>query len=131
MVYAPPHSNLKGPKMDAKFQQLNDMAKEVKSSIGVNEPKVLPEDFVPTVFSVICARGKVAYESQGNTWFRGLVRQYTRQYAKASKMEKSIIVSVIVDTVRKASPVGSFIRKVKGKWQEVSEGVARERVGQS
>ncbi|CAB9515267.1 Nitrilase family, member 2 [Seminavis robusta] len=121
--------------MDPKVKQLTDMAKEVKekahSSIGEDKFRALPPDFVPTEFSVICARGKRAYESKGNTWFRSLVAQYAHRYATAStKMEKSVVVTTIVDTVRKASPVGSFIRKVKGQWQEVSEGVARERVGQ-
>ena len=120
------------PRMD----KIADIAKSVKansaSAVGGSKFEPLPSDFEPTEFSVICARGKRAYESPGNTWFRALVEQHSLQYANATnKMEKSIVVSTIVETVRKASPQGSFIRKINGVWQEVSEGVARERVGQT
>lgn len=120
------------PKMD----KIADIAKAVKansaSAAGSSKFRSLPPDFEPTEFSVICARGKRAYESAGNRWFRALVEQNSQKYANASnKMEKSIVVSAVVETVRKASPVGSFIRKIDGRWQEVSEGIARERVGQT
>ena len=119
-----------------KMDKIEDLAKSVKvksaASVGNSKFQPLQVDYEPTEFSVICARGKRAHDSPGNTWFRSLVEQHSLQYANAStKMEKSVVVSTIVETVRNASPQGSFVRKVNGHWQEVSEAVARERVGQT
>ncbi len=48
-------------------------------------------------------------------------------------MEKSGIVSVIIRTVRSRSPVGGFVKldSTTGRWQEVGDHLAREKVGQT
>lgn len=118
-----------------KMDKISELAKSVQSnsnaSIWSKKAVPLPADFEPTEHSVICARGKGAYESPGNTWFRSIVQEQALYYKNANKVTKSLAVTSIVETVRKASPEGSFIRKVNGRWHEVAEGVARERVGQS
>ena len=119
-----------------RMDKISEIAKSMKANSvaqeGPKNAKPLPESFEPTEYSVICARGKRAYESPGNTWFRSLVEQHRQQYLNAAnKVAKSIVVTTIVDTVRKASPEGSFVRKINGRWHEVSEAIARERVGQT
>jgi hypothetical protein len=53
-------------------------------------------------------------------------------YANATiKFEKSMFVSLIVEGVRENSPSGGFVREESGRWYEVGDGAAREKVGQS
>ena len=53
--------------------------------------------------------------------------------AKAeSKVFKSIVVSSIVNWVHKESPNGGFVKKMNdGRWCEVGDNLAREKVAQS
>merc|ERR1712187_915627 len=52
------------------------------------------------------------------------------EYADSkTKLEKSAIVSKLVDLVRESSPEGAFVRYEAGSWWEVSDAVAREKVG--
>ena len=56
------------------------------------------------------------------------------RYSEAStKLEKSTIVSSILQTVRSQSPEGGFIKldPASGTWQEVGDHLAREKVGQT
>ncbi|KAL7574357.1 hypothetical protein ACA910_008460 [Epithemia clementina (nom. ined.)] len=98
----------------------------------------------PGPTDVICARGKRAFNHPGNRRFRELVERHMDQYSKATtKLEKSVLVSQIVDGVRHATPPGGFLREsedpaaaVQQKndelpvWYEVGDAVAREKVGQ-
>lgn len=95
------------------------------------ERKKLPKNFSPGKYDVICARGKVATTHSGNIIFRQLIQKYKSEYAQAkSKLEKSIIVSKVVDSVRDNSPDGGFVKKVCDQWYEVGDSVAREKIGQ-
>ena len=47
-----------------------------------------------------------------------------------TKLEKTVIVSTILDDVRTASPNGGFIKKYNGQWFEVGDHIAREKIGQ-
>ena len=96
----------------------------------------------PGPFSVICARGKKAKNHSGNQHYRMILQQHVGRYSKASsKLEKSLVVSEIVESVRFAvanckssssnpSCGGAFVKQQKdGTWLEVSDEVAREKVG--
>lgn len=94
----------------------------------------LGEGFKPGEYDVICGRGKACYNHQGNKNFRATVETYLPQYFNASsKLEKSLLVSSIVEAVREKSPEGGFVKKdhATGKWFEVGDQLAREKVGQS
>ena len=97
------------------------------------ERKQLDPDFSPGKYDVICSRGKFAALHAGNVRFRKLIQQQKPDYAKATnKLEKSIIVSKIVDSVREFTPNGGFVKKFEdGRWYEVGDSVAREKIGQS
>ena len=92
----------------------------------------LPYGFQPGPYDVICARGKYAWNSSGNRYFRSLVEEQVEQYASTkNKAERSVIVSNIVDTVRSKSSGGGFIKQeADGGWVEVGDTLAREKVGQ-
>ena len=82
---------------------------------------------------VICGRGKHCFNHPGNRKFRYLVETFLSSYAEAScKLEKSIVVSRIVDEVRRNSPNGGFVKQDynSGHWREVGDRLAREKVGQ-
>jgi hypothetical protein len=90
----------------------------------------LPASFVPGPLDVICARGKDAKMHEGNQRLRFLVQLCSSQYSSAiSKLEKSMIVSSIVDVVRLGNCEG-FVKKEKDGWYEVGDKVAREKCGQ-
>ena len=70
----------------------------------------------------------------GNVRFREIIRsQLPRYNACRSKMEKSLIVTNIVDSVRDYSPNGGFVKKDKttGVWYDVGDNLAREKIGQT
>ncbi|CAB9502990.1 Nitrilase family, member 2 [Seminavis robusta] len=97
------------------------------------DSKNLPPSFKPDNWSVICGRGKECYGHVGNKRLKVLVNASLERYsATKSKMEKTLIVTSIVDSVREASPSGGFVKqdpKTKS-WYEVGDAVAREKVGQ-
>lgn len=90
----------------------------------------LPQDFVPTPYTVHIGRGKMCSDATGNRRLKVIVDSFLGEYKKASnKMEKSVIVSKIVDIIHDACPVGAFVKFQKGKWWEVGDYAAREKVG--
>eukprot|EP00980_Cylindrotheca_fusiformis_P021047 scaffold8060_cov110-Cylindrotheca_fusiformis.AAC.5 len=90
----------------------------------------LPANFVPQPYSVLIGRGKACTNAIGNRRLQVLASSYLEDYNNAStKMEKSVIVSKIVDSIREACPVGAFIRHEGGRWWEVDDVSAREKVG--
>jgi hypothetical protein len=113
-------------------RDIADLAKNVRATSTCDEMKPLPANFEPGSMDVICARGKQAHSHPGNARFRLSVSMILERYSKATtKLDKSLIVSSIVDTVRQLSPGGGFIKKQGGCWYEVGDHIAREKVGQS
>ena len=93
----------------------------------------LPCDFPPDSWSVICGRGKQAFDHFGNRRLRILCELNLPKYSACGlKIEKSLIVTSIVDVIREGSQDGGFIKKdsTSGTWYKVSDAVAREKVGQ-
>lgn len=102
------------------------------SEITKYENTLLPKDFVPGVTDVVCARGKSYWDHEGNKMYRSLIAASTEKYANTTnKLEKTMIVSEIVEAVHKRH--GMFVKKEKkgGPWVKVDELFAREKVGQS
>lgn len=107
----------------------------------------LSSTFTPGPYDVICSRGKKAQSHIGNVRFQSMIEEKARDYANADgKLGKSIIVSEIIDTVRRQSPNGGFVKQRKvdntrrhneeegdggGQWCEVGDWSAREKVSQS
>ena len=94
------------------------------------EKTVLPVDYEPSKFSVICGRGKGSYQSDGNVNFRALVKSNLERYKEApGRLEKSFIVSEVLNMIRESCPVGAFVKYEKGRWYDLDDAVCREKVG--
>lgn len=93
---------------------------------------ILPEEFTPTPYSVICGRGRKYIDSIGNRRLAVIASMFIPRYSKASrKEEKTVIVSEIMEIVKDACPNPSwaFIRFWNGRWWEVETVNAREKIG--
>ena len=114
---------------DAKAQK-NESSLMMRPPSSLKRKTVLPETFSPTKYSVVCGRTQDCYNHTGNRRFRVTVKMFLNEYAEADgKAEKSRVVSNILDIIREASPEGSFVTFEKGRWYEVSDRVAREKIG--
>ena len=112
---------------------ISDMeSSKPQSAIKIeSERRPLADDFVPGPYDVICARGASAKKHPGNVRFRAIIHRIGPAYAKAqTKVEKSLLVSEVVDSVRGFSPNGGFVKKFGNRWCEVGDSVAREKIGQ-
>ena len=92
----------------------------------------LASDFVPGPYDVICGRGKQARNHPGNKRYQSILAKFVGKYSQATtKLEKSIVVSEIVEFVRCGSPDGGFVRQKSagGVYCEVGDEAAREKVG--
>jgi len=93
---------------------------------------LLPEHYVPGEYDVICSRGADSYNHVGNQGFRKCVESHLKEYSKATtKLEKSLIVSNIIDTIQ--SRGGIFVRQdvTTERWYVVGDKMAREKAGQA
>lgn len=93
----------------------------------------LAEDFEPGIEDVICGRGKKCYTHIGNERFRDRVFTFLDEYSLAkSKLDKSGVLSKVVDEVRHFSPRGGFVKQdAHGRWHEVGDFLAREKTSQA
>ena len=100
------------------------------------EPMSLGSNYEPGPYDVICARGNEAWNHPGNRYFRSLIEEAHPRYLKAtSKPERSIIVSQVVESVRRKGT--GFVKYEKGfgdnkddgQWIEIGDHLAREKVG--
>ena len=96
--------------------------------------RFLPEGYKPGDHDVLCGRGRKCFNHAGNVKFRAIVQSFLPQYNKAiAKLEKSYILSDVVEQVRKNSGQGGFIKKDPntGRWYEVGDFLAREKTSQA
>jgi hypothetical protein len=81
----------------------------------------------PSEYSVLCCRGRDSVNHVGNRRFRIISSMHVEKYSRAnSKAAKSVIVSEIITAIRQAG--GNFCRVKRGKWFEVGDQYAREKV---
>lgn len=96
-----------------------------------DQENALPDDFKPGQNSVIIGRKKNCYTSVGNLRLRDICLMRLPAYSKCGKKkDKSEIVTDIVKLIRDSCPRGgAFVKRdASGKWHEVKDVVARERV---
>lgn len=77
--------------------------------------------FLCSPLDVICDRGSSVAKHEGNLRFRQMIKDRLSKYSEAkSKIEKSLIVTSVVDSVRDNTPDGGFVKEIeKGVWVEV------------
>lgn len=118
----------------AKHDLLAEVSEDDEESAAgaATSSSYLPADFVPGPNDVVCARGKSFWDHVGNQRYRTLIGAATDKYSSSTnKLEKTLVVSEIVEAVQKQQ--GRFVKKEKkgGPWVVVDEIFAREKVGQS
>ena len=104
------------------------------SNNSKNDMTQLAEDFQPGPYDVICARGRMAKNHAGNIRYRAIIQSTLVRYSQAdTKLKKSMIVSEVVDCIRRSSPDGGFVKKDEesGQWYEVGTHLAREKTSQT
>jgi len=87
-----------------------------------------------SVNDVLCGRGGLTNHHPGNVFFRKMVRHRQEAYLRASKRDKASVARHIVDTIRKLSPPGRFLKKGPDKtdmWTEIGDRKAREKTSQA
>ena len=105
-----------------------------KSKAKVPQLRQLPATYQLGRYDVLCCRGKVALEHDGNRIFRAMVQSHLQEYSNSScKYHKSKIVSHIVESVKQASGPegGGFVKFIDDAFFAVGERFAREKVGQT
>lgn len=95
----------------------------------------LPETFQPSDFDIIVGRGKVCYRHAGNLRLNRMVASVLNTYSspEATKKSKSDLIKQIMAQIRASSSHGGgFVKKdlESGRWFEVSEAIAREKISQ-
>jgi len=96
--------------------------------------RVLPKGWKPGENDVVVGRGKRCYDHSGNIKFRRLVNMMMQEYIRAkTRNEKSIIITALVDHVRRISPHGGFVKhnSATGQFYEVGDLAAREKTSQT
>ncbi|CAJ1952334.1 unnamed protein product [Cylindrotheca closterium] len=122
---------------DAVFRNVNESKKPVPTEKtngpGMKHRNMLPPDFTPCEFDIICSRSKDAKNHTGNEVFQNIIKNTAPKYATVEgKLSKSIIVSQIVDAIRRRSSTGrGFVKLIGGQWYELGELGSREKVSQS
>ena len=82
----------------------------------------LPENWEPTPDSVVIGRAKARTNTEGNHKLQRICQTYLEKYSNASsKLEKTTMVSRIVETVQDACPKGAFVKYVNGRYWEVDD----------
>ena len=98
----------------------------------IEDSSVLPLDFSPNNYTVICGRGKVCANAIGNKRLKILASLFVSKYSKArNKEEKTVIVTKIMDMVVDACPDerGTFVKHKNGRYYTVHDSLAREKIG--
>ena len=95
--------------------------------------RYLPEDYEPTKYDVLCGRGRRCFVHDGNQNMRQLVQAHLPKYSVSTcKMEKGHIISLVYEEICEQAGNGGFIKKDdKGRWYDVGEFLAREKVSQA
>ena len=109
-----------------------ETSKNIELVINDRGNNYLPPDFIPGPNDVVCARGRSYWDHEGNREYRASIAAATKKYSgTTNKLEKTLIVSEIVEAVHHKK--GKFVKKEKkgGPWVEVDEIFAREKIGQS
>jgi len=108
-------------------QEKQKQVQRLAKGQAAHNMRQLPEDYVLSEYDVICGRGRRCFNHIGNQRFRKIVADILPKYSDASaKLEKTIIICDVVNTVRGNSPNGGFVKKdpATGRYFEVGDFLA-------
>lgn len=112
--------------MLVKNTQANKQSRKARRQC-INQILFLPIDYTLTDHDVICGRGGRCFNYIGDIQFRKIVQSQLRRYSLTkSRLEKTIIITEIVNHIRKLSPNGGFVKSdsLTGRYYEVGDYVA-------
>ncbi|KAL3937434.1 MAG: hypothetical protein SGBAC_007466 [Bacillariaceae sp.] len=126
------HTNTVEPHKPASMS-LTETKEELKGPVMRHKNLRFLLDFTPDEFDVICSRGREANNHTGNVLLQTIIKRAAPKYATAEgKLSKSILVSEIVDVMRRRSATGrGFVKRIGGHWYELEELGASEKVSQT
>ena len=103
----------------------------VLNTFGHKKKKhLLPAGFEPDDYTVVLGRAREFQEYAGNKRLKAIVDAHLHLYNEApDKLEKTVIVTKVFNQVRAATSTGHFVKLEKGRYYEVGERTARERIG--
>ena len=110
---------------------IHTTSSESISSLPSQDATLLPASFEPCPHTVIVGRGREPKQNMGNKRLKILASNLIKKYQHGDKKCKSKIVTDIISMIRKACKgIGAFVKHAKdGKWYDLDDGVAREKVG--
>ena len=82
--------------------------------------------YVPSEYDVLMGKGSSTQSFVGNKRLRHLALACQKQYDKAPRGTKNVLVQELVDTVKQAS--GMFLKKDGDAWIEVDNATAHQKV---
>ena len=127
-TFAAPSSNQKGAET-ASTRSREGSSEEAMGGTGKLIP--LPLDYVPSPYDVVCGTGKDARRHEGNKVFQQTLQSYIGKYsATGCKLEKSLLISEIMNSVRNRPSEGGFIKRIGERWYSLGTHLSREKVSQ-
>eukprot|EP00934_Nitzschia_sp_Nitz4_P001575 Nitzschia sp. Nitz4//scaffold45_size130396//128140//129588//NITZ4_003477-RA/size130396-processed-gene-0.118-mRNA-1//-1//CDS//3329552482//1575//frame0 len=98
------------------------------SALFRSEKVLLPSTFQPTPFTVLLGHKREFRLSSGNKHLKSLCESYRERYDREDREGKSDVVSTILTTVYNKCPVGAFVKEIHGKYYEVEDLLARDKI---
>ena len=97
-----------------------------------NTITVLPVDFKPSNYDIICGRGKLRHEHIGNRRYQMTIEMNVAKYMKAAcRVDKSVVVDNIFDQIKATGPGFVKIDHQTGRWVALGDESSREKIGHS
>jgi hypothetical protein len=98
-----------------------------------NQVKLLPVDYRPNEYDVICGRGRGVYRHTGNMKFHALLVAHIPEYQTLqSKIDKTTFFNKMIDLVRSQNNgTTRFVRRHEHNnhmWEELSDDQIRDKV---
>jgi hypothetical protein len=88
----------------------------------------MPEDYKVHPYDVLNGRSKTAFNNVGNRRFRITLALEVKRYQNApNRQDKSKLILSIIRLVRSCG--GHFLTRSKGRWIDIGDRAAREKVG--
>ena len=101
-----------------------------KYNMGNSSRRMLPEDYTPQAKDIICGRGNLFSDHEGNQFFEKLIRDNLRKYVETVKRSEKIrMVDDILRTIRTSGTRFAKVDSVTKRWFELNDTQAHKKIG--
>jgi len=91
---------------------------------------ILPLNFKPGAKDILCGRGNVFSNHEGNRYFGKVIRSNIREYKAASnRTEKIIVVDEILEEIQMSGARFAKIDRETKRWYELNDVQAHQKIG--